>query len=64
MAMQVRAYRKKDINDIHNAKDNVPYFSHVVRVTCEDQCASHDMMRKHLVIIFSALLDIQDEYLL
>jgi hypothetical protein len=57
-------YWKDEIHDIHDAQNQVSYFSLVVSVAREDQKGCHKVMREHLPIVLSSLLNIDDEDLL
>jgi hypothetical protein len=58
------AYRKQNINSIHNAKNKIPDFCLIVTVTRKDEGAGNNVMREHLPMILSPFLNIHNHDLL
>lgn len=57
-------YRENKIHDIHDAENQVGNLGLVVSVACEDQKGCDNVVREHLPMVLSPLLDIDNEYLL
>ena len=58
------AYGEHNVNHIHDAQNDMTGTHQVVCVAGRDQGAGDDMVRKHLNVVFSPLLDLEDKNLL
>ncbi len=58
------AYRKQDINSIHQTQDRVADLGLMIAVACKHENACDDMMCKHLPMIFPPFLDVNHDNLL
>ena len=57
-------YWENEIHDIHDAQNQVSYLGLVVSVTREDQKGCDNVVREHLPMVLSPLLNIDHEDLL
>ena len=57
-------YSKKKVNHLHDNKDDVSYLRLVITITRQHQNAGNKVMGEHLPVVFSPLLDIDNQNLL
>lgn len=57
-------YRKQQVHNVHQAQHHIRHIVEPVNISRPQQTARDDMVRQHLVVILSPLLDVNDENLL
>lgn len=57
-------YWKDEIHRIHGPENQIGHFGLVIAVTCEYQAGSNNMVGKHLPVVFSPFLEVEDHDLL
>lgn len=64
MLLVGRTYRQEDVHHVHEHQDEVAYTDISLSVGSINQGAGDDVMRKHLPVILSPFLDMDDNQLL